>query len=56
MPVEPPDEKVESKFDFSKIDPEKEWECFGTIEPDHSECLDCPAREKCADKAGIELG
>jgi hypothetical protein len=45
----------EEEFDFSAIDPEKEWECFGQIEPDHAECRGCPYREQCAEKSGVEL-
>lgn len=45
----------EENFDFSEIDPEKEWECFGQIEPDHVECKSCAYRERCADKAGVEI-
>jgi len=53
--AEPPQAKASSDFDFSKVDFEKEWECFGTIEPDHPECKGCPAKEKCAEKAGVSL-
>jgi len=37
-----------------EVDP-SEWDCFGSIEPDHKECKACVARKKCAAKAGIEL-
>ena len=39
-----------SEFDFSSIDPEKEWECFGTIVKDHPECKECPFAVKCEAK------
>jgi len=55
---EPEEEEVEEEaesFDFNEIDPEKEWECFGQIEPDHTECKGCSFREKCAEKSGVEL-
>jgi len=52
---EPEEEHPASIVDFSKIDPERDWECFGSIEPDHTECKKCPAREKCAVKAGVSL-
>ena len=50
-PVLPPSA---AEFDYSKIDPEKEWMCFGTMEPEHTECQECPdqIREKCAKAAG----
>lgn len=40
-----PKPKVE--FDFSSIDPEKEWECFGTYDGSNSECQECPFAKKC---------
>ena len=43
------------EFDFSKIDPEKVFLCFGTIQPEHQECVGCPVRQKCADKAGVTI-
>jgi len=50
------EEKEEEQFDFSQIDPEQDWECFGVmIEPKHRECRDCPYITKCAKKAGVEL-
>ena len=49
------DEKVKTGFDFSKIDPEKAFLCFGTIDPQHQECIECPCREKCAVKAGVAI-
>ncbi len=54
-PAEPPKDQPEQEFDFSQIDPEKEWGCFGTIDIDNDECDDCPFRQQCADKAGIKL-
>lgn len=38
------------KFDFSAIDPEKEWECFGTFDGKHSECQECPFAKQCEEK------
>jgi hypothetical protein len=38
------------EFDFSSIDPEKEWECFGTIDKNHSECQECPFAKRCEEK------
>lgn len=38
-------------FDFSEIDPSKDWECFGMIEPDHTECKECHYRAKCEEKS-----
>ena len=37
------------------VDPEKDFVCFGTIEPSNQECIDCMGREKCAQKAGVKL-
>lgn len=48
-------EEATENFDFSEIDPEKEWECFGQIEPEHLECKGCAYRIKCADKSGVKL-
>lgn len=48
-------EEEEEAFDFSTIDPETDWECFGMIEPEHTECKACPYKVKCAEKAGVEL-
>lgn len=47
--------KPEEEFDFSSIDPENDWECFGQIEPDNFECKECAFRERCAEKAGVEI-
>ena len=49
------EEVVDENFDFSEIDPEKEWECFGQIEPEHTECKSCAYRVKCAEKSGVEI-
>jgi hypothetical protein len=50
-PVEAPSASKTSKaIDFSSIDPEKEWECFGTIVKDHPECKECPFATKCEEK------
>jgi hypothetical protein len=46
--TEKPGKKVE--FDFSSIDPEKEWECFGTFDGKHTECQECPFAKKCEEK------
>ena len=46
---------AQAEFDYSSIDPEKEWACLGTIDPEHTECKACPFRQKCAEKAGVEL-
>jgi hypothetical protein len=43
------------KADFSNVDREKDFMCFGTIEADNAECMECPFRERCADKAGVSL-
>ena len=48
-------EKQAQKFDFSSIDPAKDFMCFGTIEPANQECIDCPYKTQCAAKAGITL-
>jgi hypothetical protein len=42
--------KTSKAIDFSSIDPEKEWECFGTIVKDHPECKECPFAVKCEEK------
>ena len=44
-PVEKPKPKLE--FDFSTINPETEWECFGTYEAGNSECKECPFAKQC---------
>ena len=54
-PAKPPEKQVKSEFDFSKVKPD-EFMCFGTIEPDHSECKECPFREQCAEKAEGKQG
>lgn len=41
-------------FNASSIDPEKDFQCFGTIEPTHQECIDCQFKGKCAEKAGVK--
>jgi len=53
-PVEPPNVNVDSDFDYSKAKPE-EFMCFGTIEPQHPECKECPFRAQCAEKAGVKI-
>jgi ribosomal protein L40E len=45
----------EEDFDYSDINPETDWQCFGQIEPDHVECKGCPYRKPCAVKSGVEL-
>ena len=45
---EKPKAKVE--FDYSSIDPEKEWACFGTFDGTSSECTECPFKGKCEAK------
>ncbi len=54
-PPEDDGSKPEEKFDFSEVNPETDWECFGQIEPEHPECKDCPFKVKCAAKAGKKL-
>jgi len=50
-PAEAPSASKTSKaIDFSSIDPEKEWECFGTIDKNHPECKECPFATKCEEK------
>jgi len=50
--VEPakPAAKSSKAIDFSSIDPETEWECFGTIDKNHPECKECPFAVKCEEK------
>ena len=48
-------EGVKTQFDFSKIDPEQVFLCFGTIEPEHQECKECPHKSSCAIKAGLKV-
>ena len=54
-PVEPPENQVESEFDSSKVNPE-DFMCFGTIDPEHPECKECPFTEKCTAKANDKEG
>lgn len=49
------EEEVEEEFDFSKIDPRTDWECFGQIDMKHPECMDCPFNKECAEEAGVTL-
>lgn len=37
-------------IDFSAINPETEWECFGTIDKNHPECKECPFAARCEEK------
>lgn len=53
--MSPEGDKNAKKFDVSTIDPEKDFMCFGTIEPASQECIDCPFKERCAAKAGVKL-
>jgi len=34
---------------------ESEWQCFGTIDPEHPECKSCESRVACAEKKGVAL-
>ena len=52
---EPHVEPQKAAFDASSIDPEKDYMCFGTIEPANQECIDCQFKGKCAEKAGVSL-
>jgi uncharacterized Zn finger protein (UPF0148 family) len=45
----------DEEFDYSQVNPATDWECYGSIEPDHSECKKCPYREPCAKESGVEL-
>ena len=45
-----PSVKSKQSIDFSSIDPEKEWECFGMITDGHPECVECPFAEPCRSK------
>ena len=49
------DDYGDVEIDFSEINPEEQWECFGSIEPDHVECKECPYRGKCAVKSGVSI-
>ena len=42
--------KSEQKLDLSAVK-FSEWECFGHIEPNHSECKECPFKIECAVKS-----
>lgn len=33
----------------------EDYMCFGTIQPEHPECVECPLRQDCAEKAGVEV-
>jgi hypothetical protein len=35
----------------NKAKPE-DYMCFGTIQPEHSECKECPLRKECAQETG----
>ena len=53
--VEPPKPKEEkstsSPIDFSSIDPDTEWECFGIMYIEgHPECKECPFAKRCKEK------
>jgi hypothetical protein len=48
-PAEPPT-KADEVIDFSSINPETEWECFGTFDKNHHECQKCPFAAKCEAK------
>jgi hypothetical protein len=55
-PAEPPPvEKSNKAIDFSAIDPEREWECFGTIDKNHPECQECPFAKRCEDKKNSKV-
>ena len=45
----------EDEFDFSEVNPAEDWECYGQIEPDHSECKACAYRVSCAKESKVEL-
>jgi hypothetical protein len=58
MPSKEPEieeEAEEEEFDFSEINPATDWECYGQIEPEHSECKTCPYQKPCAKESGVEL-
>lgn len=53
------DDETESdsgpEFDFSRIDPREEWECFGEMYEEGSvECDACPFKEDCAKETKSE--
>jgi hypothetical protein len=48
-------DKPGKSIDFSSIDPEKEWECFGTIDKNHPECQECPFAKRCEDKKNSKV-
>ena len=51
-PEKEPEEvkQPESEFDFSKVDPTT-CECWGTIDPEHPECIECQFKDGCAKEA-----
>jgi hypothetical protein len=49
------DEPKEEDFDYSKINPAQDWECWGHIEPDHTECKKCKYNKECAKESGVSL-
>jgi hypothetical protein len=53
-PCEPPEDSVNSQFDFSSMDPKEEWICFGNIDPANKECETCPAKVECEKESSKE--
>ena len=54
-PAETPTSTKSSKaIDFSAINPETEWECYGTIDKDNPECQECPFAKGCEEKKELK--
>jgi hypothetical protein len=49
------EEASDDNYDFSDVNPATDWECYGQIEPDHTECKKCAFREPCAKESGVKL-
>jgi hypothetical protein len=49
-----PEPKPGADHASTKAKPE-DYMCFGTIQPEHSECKECPLRQQCANKAGVKI-
>jgi len=50
------EEKDEAEKPVVETAPEaSEWQCFGSIDPEHPECKSCSDMEECAKKAGVVL-